>query len=102
MRSGRGILPVAGTEDPVPFAVLILDLEIVPDRRELGVALPPFPEDAFRTRPPVSPSLTPEAMRSTPSWPQPVTTSPLLIRWLKAFLSLLIAAFLNRPKQLAA
>ena len=49
MRAGRRILAVAGAVDPEALAGLVLDLEIVADRDQLGVALPPFAEDALGT-----------------------------------------------------
>ncbi len=56
MGSGRGILAVAGPEDPEPLAGIVFDLEIVADRNELCVALPPFSEHPLR---PVGPSDAP-------------------------------------------
>jgi hypothetical protein len=54
--SGCGILAVAGAKNPEPLARIVLDLEIVTDRDELGVALPPFAENPLRTvRPPDAP-----------------------------------------------
>ena len=47
MRSGLGIFAVAGAIDPEPLAGIVLDLEIVADGGQLGIALPPFPEDAL-------------------------------------------------------
>ena len=42
-----GVLAVAGAIDPEALAGLVLDLEIVAHRDQLGVALPPFAEDAL-------------------------------------------------------
>ena len=47
MRAGGGILAVAGTVDPEALAGVVLDLEIVPHRDQLGIAFPPFAEHAL-------------------------------------------------------
>src|SRR5690606_42032805 len=49
------VLAVARPVDPVAFTRVILDPEVIPDRGELRVALPPLAEDALRSvRPPDS------------------------------------------------
>ena len=45
MRTGCGVLAIAGAIDPEALARLVLDPEIVADRVELGVLFPPFAED---------------------------------------------------------
>src|ERR1700722_17911178 len=47
MRAGVGILAVAGAVDPEALARLVFNPEIIPDGDQLGVALPPFAEDAL-------------------------------------------------------
>ena len=46
--AGLGILAVAGAIDPEALPGHVLHLEIVADRDQFGVALPPFAEHAFR------------------------------------------------------
>jgi hypothetical protein len=47
MGSRLWIDAIAGSEDPIALAAGILDAEIVANRRELRVALPPLPEHAL-------------------------------------------------------
>ena len=47
MRAGHLVLAVAGAIDPEPLAAFVLDLEVIPHRDQLGVALPPLAKDAF-------------------------------------------------------
>ena len=49
MAAGVGMFAIAGAKDPEARAGLVLDLEGVAHRRQLGVARPPFTEDPLRT-----------------------------------------------------
>ena len=49
MRASVRILAVAGAVDPEALARFVLHLEIIPNRDQLSVALPPFAEDALGT-----------------------------------------------------
>src|SRR3978361_1160452 len=61
MGPGCGVLAVASAKNPVALAGVVLDLEVVPDRDQFGVALPPFPEHALRAvgPPDAAPDATP-------------------------------------------
>ena len=62
MRAGGRILAIAGAEDPEAFAGIVLDPEIVPHSDELGIAFPPFPEDALGAVGPANPA-APSALK---------------------------------------
>ena len=66
--SGRGILAVAGAEDPEALAGIVLDLEIVAHRDQFGVALPPFAEDPLGTVGPPDPPAQPRQVKLTGGW----------------------------------
>ena len=58
--SGRGVLAVAGPKNPETLAGGVFDLEVVPDRDELRVALPPLAEYPLRSvGPPDAPPRAP-------------------------------------------
>src|SRR6218665_310805 len=48
MRAGAGVFAIAGAEDPVAPARLILDAKIIAYRRLFGSAFPPFAKNALR------------------------------------------------------
>ena len=47
MRSGGGILSIAGAINPETLTGLVLDPKIVADRDQFGIAFPPFAEDTL-------------------------------------------------------
>ena len=49
VRASHRVLAVAGAVNPEPLAGFVLDLEVIPHRDQLGVALPPLAEHAFGT-----------------------------------------------------
>ncbi len=46
--AGLAVLAITGTKDPIAFAGIILDLEIIAHGCQFGIALPPLAEDALR------------------------------------------------------
>ena len=66
--SGRDILAVAGAKNPEAFTGIVLDLEVVPDRDQLGVALPPLAEHPLGTVGPLTRRRMPRQVKLTGGW----------------------------------
>ena len=47
LRAGQRVLSVTGAEDPVAFAGVVLDAEVISDRDQLRIAFPPFAKHAL-------------------------------------------------------